>query len=116
MGAGASKVVGENTCVKTASATLISETGGGATINASRRKSEPSSTIKAKTQASKLSTQGKKRPKKADPSELDSLKSKKVLASSSSMENLPGLTITPSPKSTPQPHSISSSNLAILPE
>ena len=86
-------------------------------LNASRRKSEPSSTNKTKIQASKhSSTQGKKQ-KKANPADLKSLNSNKVLASSGSMENLPGLTITPSPKSTPQPHPVSSSlAMAILPE
>jgi len=115
MGAGASKPTkskGENTSVKIASSTLMSDKGG-ATTDFSRRKSEPSSTMKTslaakkEPQASKLSNQGKKKQK----NDLGSLKSKNVLASSSSMENLsqmPGLTITPNPNSTPQPHLISS--------
>jgi len=121
MNAGASKTTKiENTSVKVTSSTLMSNKGGGAATEASRRKSEPSSTIQAslaakgKPQASKLSTQGRKRQTKADTSDLESLQSKKVLASSSSMENLPGLTITPNPNIAPQPHP-TNSNLPILP-
>ena len=51
----------------------------------------------------------------ADDEEVIEAYVEKVLASSSSMDNLPGLTITPSPNSTHQPHPVSS-NLAILPE
>merc|ERR1719239_1394460 len=109
MNAGALKTTNsmvDNTSLKIASSTLKTDNGKGATTDASRRKSEPSSTIKAslaakkEPQASKLSKQGKKKQKQTNPSDLKSLNSNKVLASSSSMENLsqmPGLNITPSP-------------------
>ena len=123
MNPGASKTiksVGENTSVKIASSTLMSIKDGGASTDASRRKSEPSSTVQAslfangKPRASKLSTQGRKKQTKADPSDLKSLQSKKVLTSSSSMEILPGLTITPNPNIAAQPQLINS-NSPILP-
>merc|ERR1719239_1774253 len=124
MNAGALKTTNsmvDNTSLKIASSTLKTDNGKGATTDASRRKSEPSSTIKTslaakkEPQASKLSKQGKKKQKQANPFDLKSLNSNKVHPSSSSMENMPGLTITPSPNSTPQPHPISST-LAIPPE
>jgi len=126
--------VGKNTPVNIASPTLMSNKGGGATTDASRRKSEPSTNIQAslaakgKPQALKLSTQGKKKPKKADPSELNSLQSKKVLSAGNSMENLnqmPDLTITLNPDIATQhqpstdanlPSQPVLSNLALLPE
>ena len=115
--------VGKNTPVNIAPSTLMSNQGGGATTDASRRKSEPSPTTQAsqaakgKPQASKLSTQGKKKQKKADQSDLNSLQSKKVLSAGNSMENLnqiPGLTITPNPDISTQPQP-NNGNLPSLP-
>ena len=118
------KSVGENTAVNIASPSLISNKVGGATSDAARRKSEPSSTsqtslsAKGKVQVSKLSTQGKNKAKKADSSGLNSSQSKKVYAAGSSMENLnqmPGLTISPNPNNAALLQPTTSSNQPSLP-